>query len=205
MRTGYSQNDEERYILGYFEDRAGKFLDIGAHDGVNLSNTRALAERGWSGTLVEPSPVPFQALMGNYRERSDVNLVNAAIVSGEPRLLRFYDSGGDFVSTFDEAHRQVWGSPSGSRSEGVKFQPIYVSATNMRALLASFPGPYEFVNLDVEGINHELFFDMSLEEMGVQLICVEYQDKLHEIEERARVQSYFRYHLTSENVLLVKV
>lgn len=203
--TGYSQNDEEKYILQHFENRVGRFLDIGAHNGVNLSNTRALAERGWTGTLVEPSPAPFKALMDTYRDQSDMVLVNAAVVAGEPRLLLFHDAGGDFVSTFDEAHRQLWGARGADGREGVKFQPIYVSAINMAQLVARFPGPYQFVNLDVEGVNHELFFEMQLEALGVELICVEYQDKLREIEERAAAQSYFRYHVTSENVLLLKV
>ena len=39
----YSQNNEEQIILEYFKDFKGNLLDIGANDGVTLSNTRKLA------------------------------------------------------------------------------------------------------------------------------------------------------------------
>ena len=35
----------------------GTFLDLGAYDGVDLSNTRALTELGWAGVCIEPNPV----------------------------------------------------------------------------------------------------------------------------------------------------
>ena len=40
----YSQNQEEKYILKHFKDKQGTFLDLGAYDGKELSNTRALVE-----------------------------------------------------------------------------------------------------------------------------------------------------------------
>ena len=51
----YSQNDEEKVILGWFRDKkkkVGRFLDVGAYTGLELSNTRALMEKGWSGVCV---------------------------------------------------------------------------------------------------------------------------------------------------------
>ena len=38
----YSQNNEQDIILQYFGNRKGFFLDIGANDGITLSNTYAL-------------------------------------------------------------------------------------------------------------------------------------------------------------------
>ena len=35
----YSQRDEELHILGYFGDKVGRFIDIGAYDGKSFSNT----------------------------------------------------------------------------------------------------------------------------------------------------------------------
>lgn len=206
MGTGYSQNDEERCIVEYFSGHSpARFLDVGAHDGVHLSNTRRLSELGWGGTLVEPSPSPFKSLMENYAGCDSVNLVNAAIVAGWPRLLKFYDSRGDFVSTFDEAHRALWAAAGADGRAGVKFQPIYVYGINFETLLTAFPGPYAFVSLDVEGINHLLFAELPLREIGVELVCVEYQDQLAAIEQRAAEQGYRRRHVTSENVILERV
>ncbi len=195
----HSQNDEEQHILGYFDTypapEGSHFLDIGAHDGITFSNTWALAERGWTGTLVEPSPNVFPALMKNYalREGKD-SLVNVALAPGAPKLMRFYDSGGDMVSTVDEAHRELW-------CKDVAFRPIYVATVNVEMLLQMFPGPYAFINLDVEGINFQLFKELPLRELGTRLVCVEYQDKLDEIDAHASAQGYHRIHKTSENAI----
>ena len=92
----YSQNNEEDLIIGAL-DRAGitsgRFLDIGAHDGVFVSNTRRLAELGWRGVCVEASPYVFPKLVDTYRDNPNVELVNAAVSSAaEAELLRWYDS-----------------------------------------------------------------------------------------------------------------
>ena len=63
----YSQNKEEQVILDYFGFLQGTFLDIGANDGVTFSNTKMLAERGWKGVLVEPSPKAYAKLKEIYR------------------------------------------------------------------------------------------------------------------------------------------
>lgn len=203
----YSQNNEEEVILSYLADKPAlpkRFLDIGAHDGVSFSNTRALSDLGWGGTLVEPSPAPFSKLMDAYKGRTDVALVHAAVVPGvSPCMLEFADSGGDFVSTFDEEHRKLWAAPGADgRRPGVKYQPIYVAGFSISSLMSRFPGPYTFVNLDVEGINFELFQQLRLQDLGVELICVEYQNKLQEIQLHAEKQGYEPIHVTSENVIL---
>lgn len=205
-----SQNDEEEKILEHFYRFGGgvaRFLDIGAHDGKVLSNTWRLAELGWSGTLVEPSPAAFCGLMLNYKNRTDVNLVNTAIVSSGSGLVRFGDSNGDFVSTLDASHRALWSASGVDHRPGVVFQDIYVSATTFDTLFTLFPGPYPFVNLDVEGINFDLFNSLlayGLDKLGVDLLCVEYQNKFDEIAALADKAGYDRYHKTSENLILAK-
>lgn len=58
----YSQNKEQTIILKYFEGQLGYFLDIGGNDGETLSNTRALAQLGWRGVLVEPAEIAYKKL-----------------------------------------------------------------------------------------------------------------------------------------------
>ncbi len=53
----YGQHGED-YLLWHLFDfrRTGFFLDVGAHDGVALSNTKSFEEAGWTGICVEPIP-----------------------------------------------------------------------------------------------------------------------------------------------------
>lgn len=67
----YSQNTEQDIILKYFGTFVGRFLDIGAYNGLDISNTRALLERGWSGVLVEPNPFNTVELINNCRPFAD--------------------------------------------------------------------------------------------------------------------------------------
>lgn len=201
----YSQNDEEAVIAKFFQGRTGRFLDIGAHDGVRLSNTRRLAENGWGGTLVEPSPGPFSALMDAYKGRDDVKLIHAAVLPESSRgsslfestgphgsslfestgshgssLFEFHDSRGDFVSTFEQSQLPLWRS--------TEFQKIYVAGVTVADLLKTAPGPYDFITLDVEGINHLIFRELPLAALGTKLVCVEHQNRFGEVEEYARSQ-----------------
>ncbi len=55
----YSQNGEQAHILHYLDTigiTKGHLVDLGAGDGYTMSNTRALLERGWTGTLVDGDP-----------------------------------------------------------------------------------------------------------------------------------------------------
>lgn len=61
----YSQNNEQAIILKYFGSQRGTVLDIGANDGITLSNSRALIELGWSAVLVEPAEIAFRKLRYN--------------------------------------------------------------------------------------------------------------------------------------------
>src|SRR6188768_2156012 len=105
----YSQSNEEQFRLDHFNGKTdGCFMDVGAYQGTTFSNTRALAELGWSGVCIEPSPPAFWGLMQNYKGNTVVKLVNAAISYKETGLIEFADSGGDAVSTTSAAHEKLW-------------------------------------------------------------------------------------------------
>ena len=65
----YSQHGQDLYVYEtFFKNSAAKgcFVEIGAYDGVTLSNT-LLFERhlGWSGLCIEPLPSAFEKLRTN--------------------------------------------------------------------------------------------------------------------------------------------
>jgi len=60
------------------DDTPRVVVDIGAHDGIDGSNSRVLLERGWRGLLVEPVPSVFARLQINSTGFHNVSLVEAA-------------------------------------------------------------------------------------------------------------------------------
>ena len=170
-----SQYGEHETILKYFEGRdpaAHRFLDIGAFDGVTNSNTRPLADLGWSGVLVEPCPPAFCLLMRNCEANDRMALINAAIVPHSPRLQLFHvnSANGDYcdqLSTFSEDHREKWARGS------YPFRPILIRSASWFDLLEACDtehASFDFVNIDVEGTNLEMFLAMPF---LPEMVCVE--------------------------------
>jgi len=62
--------------LSLYSGRAGVYLEAGANDGLSHSNTFALETSGWTGILIEPSPVAFRLLA---KARPNNVLIEAAI------------------------------------------------------------------------------------------------------------------------------
>ena len=54
-RISYSQFGEDLWLADYFSDkRDGFYVDVGAFDPANVSNTLLLYRRGWRGINIEP-------------------------------------------------------------------------------------------------------------------------------------------------------
>ena len=110
----YSQNNEEQIILDYFKYFKGHLLDIGANDGITLSNSRKLIELGWTGDLIEPSPNAFEKLKKLYSRKKKTKVHNIAIAD-KSELMTFYVSGThlgngdtDLLSTLSLKDKQKW-------------------------------------------------------------------------------------------------
>jgi len=63
----YSQFKQDQFVYeNYFQGKTnGYFVDIGAHDGVTLSNSKFFEEIGWNGVCIEPNPKIFPVLKNN--------------------------------------------------------------------------------------------------------------------------------------------
>lgn len=170
----YSQNSEQDIILNYFGDRKGTFLDLGANDGVTLSNTRALADLGWTGVLVDASPKAFKKLQENY-QNIDFHLYNIAL-SHENGVLKFKESGtllgsGDvaLVSTFHDSEMERFKSV-------VEYEEIEAKCLTWKAFMEGCPvKDFDFISMDIEGSELDVLPHMDLS--NTAMICIEWNSK----------------------------
>lgn len=179
-RNMYSQNQEQKFILEYFEkkgQKSGHLLSIGENDGITLSNTLALIEKGWSAVLIEPSPEPFAKLKSLHVANSRVMCINVAIYdkNGEATL---FDSGthlkkGDhgLLSTLKKDEIKRWDGT------GTEFNPIMVRTMTYGGMLVHlFPGilplNFNFINIDAEGFDMIILKQIDLS--NTSLICIEW-------------------------------
>lgn len=184
----------------------GRFLDVGAYDGETFSNTRLFVQWGWGGVLVEPAPRPLARLLEVYRATPDQHQVVQAVVSaaGGRDLVRFYDSGGDALSTTEETHVAKW--RLAVEKVGNCFAPYWTLQIPIWELVTLFPGPYHLVSIDTEGTSAAIwdrFPDDALLETRVAIVEHDGEtDKIAWISSRGRDRGFQVVETNSTNSVL---
>ncbi len=197
----YSQNNEQEVILDYFKDFKGTFLDLGSNDGQTFSNTRALAERGWRGVCVEPSPTAFAKLKELYKG-TEVYCYNFAIgvVNDKVNLLDMssHIGNGDtsLLSTLKQEETQRW--------KGTKFEPVEVQCYRYKTFLNRVKfKTFDFISIDIEGMEVDVMNQMDFKD--VKLVCAEWNSKPEVKTEFDRILYGFKVIYTSgENLIYAK-
>src|SRR5438477_10753923 len=83
-----AQNGEDIILIQDFADKKSGFcVEVGAYDGVDISNTFVFEKLGWKCLLVEADPEMAEVCRHN---RPAATVVNCAVVSpGSPSTIRF--------------------------------------------------------------------------------------------------------------------
>jgi FkbM family methyltransferase len=192
----YSQNNEEAVITQYFNGITGNFLDIGAYDGKTFSNTYRLVELGWSGICFEPSPSVFPNLQETHRDNPRITLVQSAISDHTGKQI-FYDSNGDAISTFDEGHKRRW-----EESAHSVFSEVEVDTTSVEDMFNTYGYDFDFINLDVESRNWEIFREFDFSKMPkLKLICVEHDGFIEAMLQIMRPFGFYEIARNAENLI----
>lgn len=196
----YSQNNEEEVIVNEFTRlgiTTGRFLEIGAWDGKGFSNTFRLSELGWSGVCIEPSPTVFPGLIKNHAGNDKITLVNAAVTAGPPKLVEWYDSGGDAISTTNVAHKDKW-----EKGWNTKFSKFWVFVMPMSVIFDQFGFDFEFINIDVESTNMEMFRALPWAALKqTKMICVEHDNNHNAMAQIAAANGFSVLHVNGENLI----
>jgi len=136
----YSQAGQDKWVLDVTKNKKSKkfFVDIGAYDGINTSNTMALEESGWTGLCVEASPEVFISLAQNRPAATNLHMA-AASFNGQ---LNF----------------------SGFSSTSDKSAPLIPCATLDAILeMTDCPQVIDYLSMDIEGMEPDVLevFDFS--------------------------------------------
>lgn len=193
----YSQNNEEEIILNFFKEAKGSFLDLGAYDGIDLSNTRALAERGWKGVCVEPNSNIFIKLKENYKNNLDIFCFPFAI--GEFDGKTKFHNNDTYYSTIKESELDRWVGTS------LSFNTEEVDVLTFSSFLNLSPlKTFNFISIDCEGVDYEILRQINLNEISCELICVETngKDTNKYIEYIKQYNDFKILHINAENLIM---
>lgn len=123
-------------------------VDIGAHDGLSGSNSRALLEQGWRGLLVEPIPSIFAELQRNCADLPNVRLVQAACSdrTGSASIRLGTDGPKPQMSSLSQDDRIL---------NNLTTESIEVTTTTLADLLSAHEIPADFgvLLIDTEGLD----------------------------------------------------
>jgi FkbM family methyltransferase len=176
----HSQNNEEKFILDYFGGFKGTFLDIGANDGKTLSNSYALVERQWTGVCVEASPKAWDRLhkLHGWQTGNGIQLINVAVGSydGEIEL----NESGELLGTGDVALVSSTRQDEMDRWVSLKmpFEKVTVPVVTFKTLLERcLYSEFEFLTIDIEGMEPEVVPQIDFTTIGVRMAIIEWNGK----------------------------
>jgi len=191
----YSQNGEDCLLAEMFRGVAnGLCVEVGANDGIQLSNTYYLERRGWKSILVEPNPQLCQRLR-ETRSGQVFQCVASARSGSETLLLA---EGVDGLSTLvdDSEHR------TRILSEGGSIQPLRVTARTLDDILGEAGAKrVDFLSIDVEGAEFEVLQGLSLALWRPRVVLIEDQSGLwgSRVTQHMRRSGYVRIRRTGGN------
>lgn len=164
-----AQNGEDRWLEEYFGGRRhGFFVDVGAYDGVDLSNSYHFEQIGWSGVLVEPDPDRAANCIAQ-RPRSRT-FCCAAVGSPLTTEIVFHRADAGVYSTTrlnDDHAKRVAGM-------GMALAEMRVPAMTLDSILEEVgAGKVDFVSIDVEGGEMDVLEGFDIRRWAPEIVVVE--------------------------------
>jgi len=202
-QTGQDEYLDQTVFQGY---RRGVFVEVGAWDGVDLSNTVFFErERGWVGLAIEPLPDRYQQLVAQRKCKT----LNIAIsdTEGETEFLSI--SGptsmlSGIVSNYDPRHlRRI-------EKEAADLQAtktlIRVPTRRLDSLFQEHGlKRIHYLSIDVEGSELACIQSIDFNAVYIDVIGFEnnYPDKTQEVVAYLKARGYTELPLKSEDILMI--
>jgi FkbM family methyltransferase len=205
----YSQYGEDYLLYSLFqEEMDGFYVDIGAFDGIHISNSYIFERLGWRGICVEAHPDYFPLLQ---RNRPNSTCVYAACVgAGQPASVPFLKeelgllSGLKADKTADMERRY---SLRGMTFTG--FETVEVPALTLNEILERHTAGrrrISFVSIDTEGNEPDILrsFDFSAWQIDAFVIEANSDDERRDLAAFMRARNYLLARRLKCNLIFVR-
>ena len=166
----YSQIGQDLDVVKFYNHKKnGYYVEIGANDGITLSNTYLLAIKyNWKGICVEPIPKIFELLCKNRPFAKCCN--NAVYIESNKEVIFDIANNNDLLSGKSEhidCHKKT--------VDNNKTQ-IIVTTITLNDLLEKYNAPLfiDYMSLDTEGSELEILKSVDLTKYIFGLIDIEH-------------------------------
>lgn len=201
----YAQHGDDFMLINLFEmlgiDKPS-YLDLGAHDPVEISNTKLLYDRGSRGVNVEANPV--LASRFRYARPFDVTVCcGVGLIDGEAAFYKHSDLSG--LNTFSRAEAATIVGEAGVEKLASEVLPILTINTILyRHCKSEWP---DLLSCDIEGLDFDV---LKSAEFGAydnipKVICVETRKHQGaEMRQMLLAKGYICYCRMGENLFFVR-
>lgn len=170
FQKSFSQLGEDLIIASIFSQlniARPSYIDIGAFDPYNLSNTALLYERGSTGVNIEPNPLQYKKFLG-HRKR-DINL-NFGI-GNQDNVLDYYVLSASTLNTFSKENALEFESKWGQKIISI----VKVEVKTLPWIINKYCGGVfpHLLSIDVEGLELDIVKSISNMKSLPLVICSE--------------------------------
>ena len=161
------------YLLG--KKREGKYLEFGATNGIELSNSLLLEkEFDWNGVLAEPSP-QWQTQLRENRPNSQ--LLSECIYSETGKNIDFFVSKEGVYSTIEEFRESdIESIPINTKIRNEQGYSIKVPTISLNdVFIKYFNGErIDYMSVDTEGSEFLILSNFNFDKYGPKIVTVEH-------------------------------
>jgi FkbM family methyltransferase len=167
----YSQHGEDRFIESLFPNlNNGVCIEVGAYDGISLSNTLHFEEKGWRSLCIEPIPSSFEKCK-NIRKECYQCCIDKDDMDAKEFTIFHLNDNLCAISSLEPDERLI---------ESHKHLITNVSKCNVKvrsltSLLKelNFPRDINFISIDTENTELNVLKGIDFNDYNIKLLIIE--------------------------------
>jgi FkbM family methyltransferase len=166
-RGTFSQHGEDRFVLEYFDNRPGFYIDVGANHPFRASNTYLLYLNGWRGITIEP--LPHLSRKHRLYRPHDLHFNGGA--GSREGTMQFYEMTPNLASTFDAELAADWIRRKQAVQTSCRDMPVTTIALLWKQL--GVHRQVDFLTVDCEGRDLDVLRGIDWSFTKPRLITIE--------------------------------
>lgn len=168
----YGQHGEDKYLSQFFDNAyAGVCVDVGAHDGINISNTYYFEQNGWTCLCIEPIPDSFEKCKSIRK-----NAINCCVSDYDKddvdfHIVTMFNSNQSSISSLKIDERLIE-SHTGMIANITDIK-IKVKSLNTILNEAHFPKNIDFISIDTENTELDVLKGIDFDTYKINFLVIE--------------------------------
>jgi len=194
----FSQHGEDKYLETLFATTAQGFcVDVGATDGISISNTYLFERRGWDCICVEPIPSYFEQCK---RNRKTAVCCAIGAEAADAQDFTIFTLGSDNYSAISGLQTDTRLVDSHAHLI-TKSQVIKVPVRTLTSVLDEYHAPttIDFISIDTENTELDVLKGLDMNKYKVKVFCIENNFNEPMIEEYLLQFNYKKIHRLAVN------